>query len=267
MLDSETQSYYEILDINSDATLPEIKQAYLRVKSAYGKDSVALYSLFDSQETKNILQKVEEAFHILSNPEKRKEYDRFHGIMETSLPSYNHPQPNNRSRLNVVSEQDHAQTIADGMFGSSSIEEDLMFNDKALDNVPPKTPNEEPPQRTLSSTNTSSSYENKLGIIKRIALTSAYLQNEEIEEEIEKESVFSGAFLKKIREYRQIRLDEMAEFTKISKLHIENIENEEFKKLPSAVYTRGFVIQIAKAMKLPHEKVASAYMTRYKTSR
>ena len=42
------------------------------------------------------------------------------------------------------------------------------------------------------------------------------------------------------------------------------LEEEAFEKLPAAVFVRGFIVQIAKSLKLPPDQVAPAYMSRYK---
>jgi ABC-type dipeptide/oligopeptide/nickel transport system ATPase subunit len=69
------QNYYEVLELKTDASPQEVREAYLRLKNAYGKDSVALYSLVSAQETENILKRVEEAYQVLSHVERRKDYD------------------------------------------------------------------------------------------------------------------------------------------------------------------------------------------------
>ena len=58
-------NYYEILDIQPDASASDVRQAYFRAKSAYGKDSNAVYSLFDAQESKSVLERIEEAYLVL----------------------------------------------------------------------------------------------------------------------------------------------------------------------------------------------------------
>ena len=52
----------------------------------------------------------------------------------------------------------------------------------------------------------------------------------------------------------------MAEMTKISKTYIRNIEDDEIAKLPADVYTRGFVYQYAKCLKLNPDVVAKSYI-------
>ncbi len=80
--EKEKQNYYEVLDIPPDASATDIRQAYFRAKSAYGKDSNAIYSLFDNSDTKEMLARIEEAYIILSNSDRRKEYDRTHGFLK-----------------------------------------------------------------------------------------------------------------------------------------------------------------------------------------
>ncbi|HRK01197.1 MAG TPA: helix-turn-helix transcriptional regulator, partial [Oligoflexia bacterium] len=58
-----------------------------------------------------------------------------------------------------------------------------------------------------------------------------------------------------------------SEFTKISKNYLQAVEDEDYDSLPAAVYTRGFVFQIAKSLKIPHDKASSGYMTRYSSKR
>src|SRR3954464_5142778 len=83
MFEAESQNYYAILDVKPDASQNEIRQAYFRAKAAYGKDSAALYSLFDEHETRLVLDTIEQAYLVLSNADKRKEYDKVHGFLKS----------------------------------------------------------------------------------------------------------------------------------------------------------------------------------------
>jgi curved DNA-binding protein CbpA len=73
-------SLYDVLELTPDATPQEIRSAYLRLKSAYGKDSVAHYSVFSREETEALTQNIENAYIVLSNPEKRRSYDEAQGF-------------------------------------------------------------------------------------------------------------------------------------------------------------------------------------------
>src|SRR5690606_12230676 len=88
-----------------------------------------------------------------------------------------------------------------------------------------------------------------------------------LEQEIAQEVEWRGSMLRRVRDGRRVSIEEIADFTKITKTYILAIEDENYAKLPAAVYLRGFVTQIAKFLRLPHEKVATAYMARYAQSK
>ncbi len=54
----------------------------------------------------------------------------------------------------------------------------------------------------------------------------------------------------------------MSERTKLSRLHIEAVEEERFAELPVAVYLRGIVMCIARELRLDGQKVARSYLER-----
>lgn len=102
----------------------------------------------------------------------------------------------------------------------------------------------------------------KLMAAKRFALE--YTIDPEFEKEIESATEFSGEFLRKIREYRNVDILRLAEMTKISKTYLKKIEDEDSQGLPALVYVRGFVYQYAKCLKLNPDLVATSYLHRLK---
>lgn len=70
------QHYYEILDISSDASPFEIRNAYKIALQMYGNSSPASYSFFSKYERDKLLSMLEKAFLTLINKETRSEYDR-----------------------------------------------------------------------------------------------------------------------------------------------------------------------------------------------
>jgi curved DNA-binding protein CbpA len=103
----------------------------------------------------------------------------------------------------------------------------------------------------------------KLMATKRFALE--YTVDPEFEKEIESATEFSGEFLQKIREYRNVDILRLAEMTKISKTYLKKIEEEDTQGLPALVYVRGFVYQYAKCLKLNPDLVATSYLHRLKS--
>ncbi len=70
------QNYYEILEIKQDASYKEIEDAYKRAKDTYSGESLATYSLFTTEDCKEILNAVEDAYRVLSFSKTREEYNR-----------------------------------------------------------------------------------------------------------------------------------------------------------------------------------------------
>jgi len=66
------KDYYQILGVNKNASEKEIKQAYRRLARKHHPD---LNSGDKSAETK--FKEINAAYEVLSNPEKRKKYDKF----------------------------------------------------------------------------------------------------------------------------------------------------------------------------------------------
>ncbi len=50
MLLNEYSTLYDVLDLKPDASAEDIRDAYMRTKAAYNKDSVALYTLISPEE-------------------------------------------------------------------------------------------------------------------------------------------------------------------------------------------------------------------------
>jgi curved DNA-binding protein CbpA len=73
---------------------------------------------------------------------------------------------------------------------------------------------------------------------------------------------WTGALLREAREARGLTVTQMAERTKVSRLHIECVEEERFEQLPVAVYLRGIVMCLARELRLDGQKVARSYLER-----
>ncbi|MDC1174764.1 helix-turn-helix domain-containing protein [Bacteriovoracaceae bacterium] len=217
-----SKNYYEILEIPTDASQEDIHRGYTRAKNAYSQDSLALYSLMTKEECDEILDMIEEAFTILSDPTKRRQYDDARGI--------------NNQNLNNITSFDIQASFEDN-------------TNHQLNQATPTT------QNSMSK------------IVAKKRFTLEFDIDANFEKEIEKTVEFTGAFLKKVRMYKNVDINRMADMTKVSKTYIINIEEEEFNKLPATVYVRGFVYQIAKCLKLNPELVANSFLYRLKSWR
>lgn len=225
-MDAEKKNYYEVLEIEINATPNQIENAYVRARNAYSGDSVALYSLMTKDECQAILSQIEEAYSVLGFPEKRREYDRLRGYnqngMATATENTEGTQP-----LSAVAERNRDSMQYEN-FGSNLMEAKVS----------------------------------KITAQKKFGLE--YEENSEMDRKIQDSIDFTGAFLKEIREYKNVTIERMAEMTRVGKTHINAIENDDVSKLPADVYTRGYVYQYAKVLKLDPDKVATSYLIHFK---
>lgn len=88
------------------------------------------------------------------------------------------------------------------------------------------------------------------------------MMRSELAREINAETEFTGRLLAKVREARGIEIEEIAKATKISIAYLKAIEAEAFSELPAMVYTRGFVQELAKYLKLDAAQVTKTYLLR-----
>ncbi len=73
---------------------------------------------------------------------------------------------------------------------------------------------------------------------------------------------WTGELLRQAREARNLTVAQLADRTKLSRAHIEQVEAERFDLLPVAVYLRGIVMCIARELRLDGQKVARSYLER-----
>ncbi len=206
------QNYYDILEISTTSNSKNINDGYIKAKNAYSPDNPALYSIMTTDECLTQLELIETAYSILSNPEKRKQYDEAKNIKQS--PETYH-----------LNDQQHK-------------EQNIINNSGDISKI----------------------VANKKFILK-------YEKNPVFENEIENTIEFSGDFLKKIREYKNIDIKRMANMTRISKIHIKNLEAENLEGLPALAYVRGFVYQYAKCLKLDQNMVATSYLNKINTQK
>jgi hypothetical protein len=287
-MSKDKPSYYETLDISFNANSESIRTAYIRAKNAYNRDSLAAYSLFDKEDSKRILDEIEEAFSVLCDSEKRRRYDESHGIIssESVYDSYhkgNHavaafsrdgnrdevepfsfepdpfrkgwpnaetpPPPRNTALSNLEREKAAPFSSAPSSpLGGSSLE-----REKAAP-FHPSVPNHIERLKALQdSGQPQGTARSGLGAIH-------HETDPDMEDRIKNCASVNGAFLKSVREYKRVSTDEIMNVLKISKSYLNALEEDDLARLPANVFVRGFVIQYAKALRLDHDKVAGSYM-------
>lgn len=236
-MDIEHKNYYEVLEIPVSATPQEIERSYVRAKNAYSGDSVALYSLMTPQECNQVLDQIEEAYSVLGFPEKRREYDRVRGLNQTA----GHPFEDTLDlAASIARPTPRPEPIEQPkeVFDSNKTQPAFQYEDYAS---------------TVQEAKVS-----KIQALKKFGLD--FQPDQTMELKIEQTTEFTGQFLREIREYKNVSMDRLVEMTRISRSQLEAIENDNIAKLPADVYTRGFVSQYAKVIKLNPELVATSYL-------
>jgi curved DNA-binding protein CbpA len=219
-LNDDPLSLYDVLELTPDATPQEIRSAYLRLKSAYGKDNIAHYTVFSREETEKMLQNIENAYITLSNPERRRNYDQNQGLDTPPADFFGAPTSSSTGMAE----------------GSAS----LAAMTASMSHTP------------MQSSARPMSQDSQLNDLEMI---------------IQNEQNWSGGALRRIREARRITLEDLSDYTRISRTYLQALEEDDFNKLPALVYVRGFLQQVSRRLKLPADAVSVAYLSRLKTAR
>ena len=96
---------------------------------------------------------------------------------------------------------------------------------------------------------------------------STYEIRPEIEQELAEATHIDGAYLQKARLYKGVTLEQMSEEIRVVKATLAALEANVLQSLPVAVFTRGFVVQYARALGLSERVVADGYMKYFKAER
>jgi curved DNA-binding protein CbpA len=68
-------SHYAVLGIERRATFEEVEEAYGRCAGLYSEDALATYSLLEPEDIRAARARVEEAYAVLRDPNRRRDYD------------------------------------------------------------------------------------------------------------------------------------------------------------------------------------------------
>lgn len=76
MMSTNRYNYYDILEIPNNAPQHEVTTAYERARATYSGENQAIYTIFTSQEARELLTMIEEAYSVLGNKTLRGIYDQ-----------------------------------------------------------------------------------------------------------------------------------------------------------------------------------------------
>lgn len=230
-------NYYEILEVAHDAPQNEVHRAYQKAKQTYSQDNPALYSMFSKDEARELVRMIEESYQVLGNQNSRREYDE-------SLKSPSAKSEENSAGVEAVLEKNRHEALPDFAMSESDIAPENASAQAAGEFVvrTRQIPKPTPPAghgRTSLST---------------------YEIDEALEAEISAREEWDGAFLQKVRTYKNVSLDKLSEATRVSRSYLTAVEANDHANLPAHVFVRGFVSQTARILGLDEAKVATNYI-------
>jgi curved DNA-binding protein CbpA len=244
----QEQTYYELLEVAPTASTEEIEKAYARLCEQFSPDSVAIYSLAEPEQAEALLAQLKRAVQTLSDPDLRRGYDQAIGIEAAEkVPSFT-----SRGELKP-SEAVHS-THPD--VPVSYVADRAQGQGKGM-----------PRRAAHLSSAPHLAQESAIGEAEAaLAKVSAHASAKTREAvkmkppEIPDGAEFNGELLRRIREARGMTLQFMAERTRITRMHLENVEADRYDALPATVYLRGILMNIARELMLDPLKVSKSYL-------
>jgi len=110
----EIINYYELLEVQPDASNMDIINAYRQAKLTYKTDSIATYSLFDDVELDRIRTEIEMAYETLSGIGKRQAYDAELAARQSNRPACHRPDsPDSCTAQGAPTQASHENNVVD----------------------------------------------------------------------------------------------------------------------------------------------------------
>jgi hypothetical protein len=283
------QTLYEILEVAEDAPSGVIQEAWKRAHDIYGPGSLATYTLMSPDEAELLSRRIEEARMTLLDPNARARYDeRLHQPEPTRAATGGTPAPVASLPPVIPAFRPRPPEPPDeeGEDAESAAAE--LRAEPASAREEPAAAREAPPAASPA-------------ILLSAAVQAAGPQPEPaapppapapilLEREVAAapppplpappsraaepprpatppmpavpDGAWTGDALRQAREARGLSVQQIADRTKVTRHHIENIEGERFGALPAPVYLRGILLSLARELRLDGQKVARAYLER-----
>ena len=251
---------YALLEVPVDADQGQLDAAYARQCASLAPTSLAMYAMFDEAEGERLRAEIEAAYALLSDPARRAALGPATaaaaavGLGAAALAPAPAPAP-----VAVA-------TAAPPPAAAAAAPPPKPTPVAAVQApAPPPAaaapPGPASPAAAVAATAPSRSPGSALrpaGTGRRPLLPAGALAD------INADTEFSGALLRRLREVANASLADLAEITKISKRYLTALEENDFAALPPLVYVRGFVAEYARVLGLDPRTVAQSYVNTYR---
>jgi hypothetical protein len=245
MKDFREQNFYELLDVKPHSSGQEVEHSYLLARRFLSPDSVATYALFQPEELVLLRRRIEEAFRVLSDPERRRRYDQ----EMASLEGGGWPEPLPEAPVSPTSETATAPVQAAtreeaalpvGAPAAPPVAAPASSAPGVGDAVPKPSSNPPPlttvPERLVEPT---------------VAPKPPEPPSSPPPTEpwpmplIDAHTCYTGDLLKQIRRAKGLTLERVAEITKINIFYLRTLEEEDQRNFPAEVYVKGYLRMLA----------------------
>lgn len=236
------RSYYELLEVPIGASSEQIRSAYQRALERSAEAGAEAVGSEHLDELRDLLGK---AAAVLTDPLQRARYDE-------SLPV---AQPRATESLQVGQPKPTAPDAdADRQLAMvemlESREGPRLRPAHRLAYVPLPI---QAPQLAEES-----AIANAEAALVHASRRGEHLRNRPVE--IPPDAIFNGDLLRRIRQGRGLAVHEVAERTRISLKHLENIEADRYNQLPATVYLRGILTSLSKELGVDPARVSKDYL-------
>lgn len=270
------QNHYEVLELEPGCSAEVIEGAYAKAKAMCEPGALALYALADPGEALALRSRIEEAHAALSDVVRRRAYDERQGFSTASAPAL---------PATPKSPGPSVEVASTGL--PATPKPPAPSTEVAIPALPAAPAPREPSTEVLAPAVTPGPAEALAEIQPPIAVVIAPEPAEKpaaapppepkpatdapenkpvrkTEAELPADGAVTGDALRRVREALGLSLKDVEGRTKIGKFHLENIEKEKYAALPAQVYLRGFLMSLARELKLDPVRVAKSYLEQMK---
>ncbi len=260
MSTTEQLDPYAVFELQPGCSDGEVQAAYERAKKHLGPDSLATYALVEPEEARAMLARLEEAYRLIGNTEQRRIYDQ--GRPGDGSPRRAEPAKEGPVETKEPPKAAEAAAESEAAVAAPKAEAKQEAKSEAK---PEAEKAEAPPAKAEPAKPEAPKAEAAKPEAKPEAKADAEAAEpakpvRKTEADIPPDAPVTGEALKKVREARGLSLKELEGKTKIGHWHLENIEKERYKDLPALVYLRGFLMSLARELKLDPIRVSRSYL-------
>jgi hypothetical protein len=292
--------FYQRLGLSPDSQREDIQQAYHRgLARLVKKHRKAAVSGADTAAIEAERHALVEAHEVLADPNRRRSYDHFLALENDDLEQdadafWNQVresmvEPGTAAALNVVRALTHlplgetspvaipAAILAEaaGTLTPAPVEQQLDPGaiQPALEKEPVPEPEkmvigtgERPNVESVRTFNTEMDLRFDFDASSEPSGSGQALSLQQLGALIETHG-YDGRLLAAVRQARGLTMEAVADATKISTRYVQALETNAFDRLPSAIFVRGYLKEIARVLELEPEALAEGYLGLYQRQR